>query len=409
MRGVLVGLALLLTCGFASLGCSSLLGLDEFGAAETAAGGTGGAGGIGGAGGSAAGMGGVAGMGGTSSAGTGGADPFAHCPLASVTVDYFEPSVKAHLTVYQWELTLNIDGDEFPAGITVYSKIESVGSYDLSEPDEHAAETCNTCVALWLDSKRYYPAVGTFNIDTISEESNAPHAGEMFGLAMVEADDLGAIIPGGKCLRLPRIAWDFREYDYPQSTISALRMGAVKDNRRVTISNAVVTVGGANFGYIQQGGGFNSAIPIGADTPLNVGDRITVKAQVKGVGTDFLSLAVEPGGITLLDTAQQVIVVQPDTSLQQAGWLGALVRLSGPFTITESATYDTFTLVPSQGSSVLGSQQFFMTPGGELTPDVPQPGATMDAVTGIVVPSSTGVYAVAPRDLNDLEGYVPAP
>lgn len=328
--------------------------------------------------------------------------------MATVSISYFEPAVLMHLTAYYMELRFGADGDEQDAVMVLRSKLEAVGSYNLGDPDEHSPLTCNTCLDFGTGGAEFYPVAGTVNIDVISEESNAPHAGEIVGAVLVESDVAsGEPVPNGRCYRLPRIAWDFREYDYPYATIPTIRAGGIKEGRRATVDTAVVTASGAAGTYIQQGGGQNSGVILGTTESLQVGDRISVHVRVHPAFPPWLEL--EPQGLLSRSPFDQVITTVPDTSLQDPGWEGVLVRIPGPFTVTEAILDNRlFTLVPDQGASVLGNKGFF-DPTLEPSLEKFDVGARLDSITGIVIPSHSGLLSVAPRDLNDLDGYVPAP
>ncbi|MCB9588359.1 MAG: hypothetical protein H6718_23325 [Polyangiaceae bacterium] len=415
MRGVLVGLGVLLTCGFASLGCSSLLGLDEFGEPEndgsSGAGGTGGAGGAGAAGGTS----GTGAIGAGGNGGTGGVDPYAGCPEFFVDTATFEPNIFMFMTGYVWQTETSLGNPEKLDRLVLLTKLETVGTFDLAEEQNHRFSTCATCLELRVDDgfgPNFYAIRGTVTIDTISEEAEAPHKGSLRNAVFIEVDKQNddEPVPDGACFRLSNLSWDFERFSYPDSTIQAITMGEVADLSRVTIRDAVVTgtIDG-NAAFVQQGGGRYSGIRVGgSDFPAEVGDQVTFQGRVIiGNETDTPTVISTQTSwlISQSPHAKIPIVSVPDSSLAEKGWMGVLVRLPTPFTISQVAVDPGyFVATPDQGDPFYIARDYYDVVSDPAFPGIAD-GARFQSVTGLVSIGNSLQRAVFARGTEDLQGY----
>lgn len=402
---------------FLTLGtaCSSLLGLDDFSESRDGNAGTGGVAGnagtagVGATGSAGAQTGGTAGIG-----GTGGSDPYTDCTTFQIDASTFEPFVLMHRTNYRASPINPLGNPDLPDEIWLGTLLQTVGSFDLSDSQEHRMSTCRTCVFIRVDysDKTFMPVAGTVNIDVISDVNDANHKGEMLDIVLQEVDPANDDEPveGGSCLRAKQIAWDFRGYVYPDSNIPAINMGQHTEGDRVTLRNVVVTAVGpydtvGSF-WIQQSGGGYSGIAASGPYELTVGDLITFEGSVRPADQygPAVVLGAADGLISRLPLASTPIVTTPGSSLQEDEWLGALVKLPGPFTVSDATSDNTrFILVPAVGDPVVGSKRLF-DPTVELTGfDV---GAQVDSITGVVT-NDFGERQVIPRDANDLPGFAP--
>lgn len=424
MRGALVGLGLLLTCGFASLGCSSLLGLDDFSAAPAsggaggAVGGSAGASGAGPMGGSAGTVGGSAGAGGAADDG---------CQRIYADANGFDPFRGPSAAVYTIPLSTNLDG-ELQDRIRILAYAPKVGSYALSEATRQQRSTCKECV--WIDTDVsedkqvtggfFMVESGTLILDTVSDIANAPHKGALSDVRFVESKidpDVGTSAPveNGRCLRLVQAAWNFVEFNYEPTTISAIRSGAVPEWSRVTINTASVSALGQGSFWLQRGGGQKSGVLVSfSPAGVDIGDLISVRGVVRKYdvsGPLYINASDSWEGIQSNAKGQGELDVRTVTTVDDDTLEAALVRVAGPLTVVENNSQPTapglgpIVLEAGDGSRVATSTLLFDPTVDPAFPNFAV-GDSVGSVVGVVsFNSASGEQELIPRAASDWEGY----